>query len=81
MIEVDKLKVYSENHLLHGLIIEKYSSSEAKEIKVKIHEEGNNGDKGFFYAIVPMNGQKKKDGINVVEIKINTKKIQPIECW
>ena len=81
IIESERLKVYSEDHLLYGHIIEKYSPAEAKEIKIKIKEEGNNSEKGFFYAIVPPNGQKKKDGANVFEIKINTKKIQPIECW
>ena len=81
MIEADRLKVYSEDHLLQGHIIEKYSLSEAKEIKVKIKENGSNSDKGFFYAIVPLNGQKKMDGVNVVEIKINSKKIQPIDSW
>ena len=81
MIEADRLKVYSEDHFLQGHIIEKYSLSEAKEIKVKIKENGSNSDKGFFYAIVPLNGQKKMDGVNVVEIKINSKKIQPIDSW
>ena len=81
MIEADRLQVYSEDHLLQVHIIEKYSFSEAKEIKVKIKENGSNSDKGFFYAIVPLNGQKKMDGVNVVEIKINSKKIQPIDNW
>lgn len=75
------LKVYSEDHLLYGHIIEKHTPSEAKQIKDKVKKEGNRKVNGFFYAILPVNGIKKKDGINVVEIKINTKKIQPIEGW
>ena len=78
---LEKLKLYSEDHLLYGHIIEKYSPAEAKEIKTKIKEAGKKAGIGFFYAIIPKDGQMNKDGVNVVEIKINTKKIQPVECW
>ena len=55
-------------------------NDEAKEIEVKIKEEGNKGRKCFFYASIPKGGQKKKNGVNVVEIKINTNQIQPIDA-
>ena len=56
-------------------------NDKAKEIEVKIKEEGNKGRKCFFYAIIPKGGQKKKKGVNIVEIKINTNQIQPIDAW
>ena len=65
--------------MLH--IIQKHTPSEVEEIEDKIKKEGNRKIKAFFYAIVPKKGKKKKDGVNVVEMKINTKKIQPMECW
>ena len=52
-----------------------------REIKVKIAEDGVNRSFFFFYAIIPMNGELKNDGVDVVEIKINTCKIQPVEGW
>ena len=81
MIESEELKVYSEDHLLYGHVVQKHTLSAVEQIKDKIRDEGNRGTQGFFYAIIPKNGNSKKDGVNVVEIKINTKKIQPIEGW
>jgi len=81
LIESETLKVYSEDYLLYGNIIREHTPSEATEIKNKIEKEGDRRNKGFFYAIVPKNGKTKKNGVKVVEIKINTKKIQPIEGW
>ena len=79
--KLEFLKVHNEDHLLYGYVIQEYSPSQAKEIKVKIKEEGNKARKCFYYAIIPKDGQKKKNGVNVVEIKINTSKIQPVEGW
>ena len=81
MIDSDGLKVYSEDHLLYGHIIKTFTPSGVDEMKQKIKKEGNKRIKAFFYAIIPKDGTKKKDGVQVVEIKINTKKIQPIEGW
>ena len=81
MIESEELKVYSEDHLLYGHVVQKHTLSAVEQIKDKIRDEGNRGTQGFFYAIIPKNGNSKKDGVNVVEIKINTKKIQPIDGW
>ena len=77
----DILKVYSEDHMLCGEIIQRYTASDAAQIKDKIRKEGNKARKGFFYAILPKDGESMKDGVNVVEVKINTEKIQPIEKW
>ena len=81
VFELEGLKVHNEDFILCGHIIEKYSPSDVRELEVKIKEEGFNAYKGFFYAIIPSNGQKKMDGVNVVEIKINTKTMQPVEGW
>ena len=81
MIESDTLKVYSEDYLLYGNIIQEFTPSQAKEIKEKIEQQRDRRNKGFFYSIMPKNGKTKKNGVKVVEIKINTKKIQPIEGW
>ena len=59
--------MHTEDYLLCGHIIEKYAPSQVKEIKVKIQEGGETAYKGFFYAILPTNGLKKKDGVNVVK--------------
>ena len=75
------LKVYNEDYLLYGDIIQVYSPTEVKEIKDKIKIEGLKGRTGFFYAIIPKDGVTKKDGVNVVEVKINTSQIQPVERW
>ena len=75
------LKVYNEDYLLYGDIIQEYSPMEVKEIKDKIKIEGLKGRTGFFYAIIPKDGVTKKDGVNVVEVKINTSQIQPVERW
>ena len=76
----DQIRVHNEDASLYGQVIEEYTPAEAKEIKEKIKEEGKDGD-GFFYAIVPKDGEKRKDGVNVVEMKINIQKMQPIEAW
>ena len=81
MMESDRLKVYSEDHLLYGNIIQKHTPREAEEIIDKIRKEGDRRNKGFFYAILPKDWSTKKDKVKVVKIKINTKKIQPMECW
>lgn len=81
MIDSGGLKVSSEDHLLYGNIIEKCKLSKLKDIKDKIRNQGNRGIKGFFYATIPKNGKTMVDGVNVVEIKINTEKIQPMEGW
>ena len=76
------LKVYTEDYLLYGHIVKEYTPSEVEEIKDKIRNEGYKGGKGFFYTIVPKDGKTKmEDGRNVVEIKINTSQIQPIDGW
>ena len=74
----DVLKVYSEDNMLYGEDIQKYTASDAEQIKDKILKEGNKATKGFFYAILPMDSKSMKDKINVVEGKINTEKIQNI---
>ena len=79
--KLDFMKVHNEDHLLYGHIIQGYTPSHATEIKAKIKEEGNKGRKCFYnYAIIPKGGQKKKKGVNIVEIKINTNQIQPIDA-
>ena len=52
-----------------------------REIKVKIAEDGVNRSFCFFYANIPMNRELKNDGADIVEIKINTSKIPPVEGW
>ena len=49
--------------------------------KTRLKRKVSRPEKGFFYAILPKDGKRKKGGWNVVEIRINTKKIQPIESW
>lgn len=78
---IERLKVYSEDYLLYGDILQKYTPKEVKYLKDKIKKEGQKAIQGFFYAIVPKDGVTKKDGFHVVEIKINTSQIQPIEGW
>ena len=78
--EVEELNVYTEDYLLCGHIVQK-NTSDVDGIINKIRKEGHKGDNGFFYAIIPKDGKTKMDGENVVEIKINTSQIQPIECW
>lgn len=75
------LKVYNEDYLLYGDILQKYNPSEVKELKDKIKKEGHKAARGFFYAIITKDGVTKKDGVHVVEVKINTSQIQPIEGW
>ena len=79
--KLDFMKVHNEDHLLYGHIIQEYTPSHATEIKAKIKKEGNKGGKCFFYAIIPKDERKKRNGVNVVEIKINVNNIQPIEGW
>ena len=78
---VERLKVYNEDYLLYGDILQKYTPKEVKQLKEKIKKDGHKEIKGFFYAIVPKDGVTKKDGVHVVEMKINTSQIQPIEGW
>ena len=75
------LKVSSEDYSLHGHILQEFTPRDEEELKNKIEKEGIKAGKGFFYAILPRDGKKKKGGLNVVEIKINTNQIQPIESW
>ena len=75
------LKVSTEDYSLHGHILQEFTSRDEEELKNKIEKEGTKAGKGFFYAILPRDGKKKKGGLNVVEIKINTNQIQPIESW
>ena len=75
------LKVSSEDYSLHGYIIQKFTPRDEEELKNKIEKEGTKAGKGFFYAILPKDGKRKKGEWNVVEIKINTENIQPIESW
>ena len=80
--KIEKLKVTNEDSSLHGTIIEGFTSSALmKEIKDKVRDEGVKKSHGFFYAIIPKDGVTKKNGVNVVEVKINTKKMQPVEGW
>ena len=75
------LKVSSEDYSLHGHILQEFTSRDEEELKNKIEKEGIKAGKGFFYAILPRDGKREKGGLNVVEIKINTENIQPIESW
>ena len=82
--KIEKLKVTNEDSSLHGTIIEGFTASALmKEIKDKVRDEGVKKSHGFFYAIIPIpkDGVTKKNGVNVVEVKINTKKMQPVEGW
>ena len=79
--DVDCLMVFTEDNSIWGNIVEELCLSEVEEIKKKIRIEGHKGAKGFFYAIIPKDGKTKVDGKNVVEIKINSSQIQPIEGW
>ena len=79
--EVKGLKVSTEDYLLCGHIVQEHSLAEVEDIRDKIQKEGHKGVKGFFYAMIPNEGRKKFHGRNVVEIKINTCQIQPIESW
>ena len=76
--ELDELKVCSQDYMLYGYILH---SSELEGLKDIIKRKGHKGVKGFFYAIIPKNGKTKVNRTNVVEIKINTSQIQPIEAW
>ena len=80
--KIEKLKVTNEDSSLHGTIIDAFTSpASVKEIKDKVRDEGVKKRLGFFYATIPKDGETKKNGVNVVEVKINTSKIQPIEGW
>jgi len=82
MTDDDDVKVYNEDCSICGRIIEKYSPTEVNVLKEKIKkEELKDGYGLFFYATIPKNEEKKKDRVNVVEIKINIQKVQPIEGW
>ena len=80
--ENDELAVSTEdNELSGGMMIQRFTSASVKEIKQKIKKEGVNGTKGFFYAILPKDGKTKRNGMSVVELKINISKMQAIEVW
>ena len=82
VIKKEKLIVFNEDNSLYGNIIEAFTpAASVKEIKDKVRDEGVKKSHGFFYAIIPKDGETKKNGVNVVQIKINTNKIQPVEGW
>ena len=75
-------KLINEDSSLHWTIIDAFTSPAAViEIKDKVREESAKRIPGFFYAIIPKDGVTKKNCVNVVEVKINTKKMQPVEGW
>ena len=78
----ENLKLYNEDHSLYGTVNEAYTMTAfVKAIKDKVRDEGVKKSHGFFYAIIPKDGETKKNGVNVVEVKINTKRMQPVEGW
>ena len=49
--------------------------------KMKIKKEEVNGIKGYFMPSFPRMPKTKKNGLNVVEVKINISRMQPGEVW
>ena len=75
------LSVQNEDKLLYGSVIEDHNPTLSQELARKIKDEGVNGTKGYFYAILPKNGKTRKGDENVIEVKINTNKMLPVENW
>ena len=48
---------------------------------MKIKKEEVNGIKGYFMPSFPRMPKTKKNGLNVVEVKINISRMQPGEVW
>ena len=80
-LESDGLKVSSEDNLLYGDVVQDLTPSAAEKVRNKIMKEGDKAGHGFFYAIIPKDGATKKNGEYVIEIKINTSRLQPVEGW
>jgi len=75
------VNVENEDKLLYGEVIDYLSPSVNEELISKIKKEGANGTKGYFYAILPKDGKTRKGNKNVIEVKINTKEMLPVENW
>ena len=74
--------VQNEDKRLYGEIIGSISSEVEAELIEKIRLEGaSNGQKGYFYAILTQNGQTKRGGCDVIELKINTSQMLPPPKW
>ena len=71
-----------EDGLLNCHVILEYSPDSCKELSDKIKNEGAYGRKGYFYAIIPRDGVTERNGWKkVIEIKVNTAQILPVETW
>ena len=74
--------VKNQDKRLYGEIIESIPSEVEAELIEKIRLEGaSNGQKGYFYAILAQNGQTKRAGCDVIELKINTSQMLPPPTW
>jgi len=80
--KVEGLRFSDEDGLLHCHVILESCPDSCKELFDKIKKEGAYGRKGYFYALIPKDGVTERDGWKkVIEIKVNTARILPVEMW
>ena len=81
------LSVQNEDRLLCGSVMEDHNNSTlCQELANKIKKEGVNGTKGYFYAMLPKKGKTEIETSEggkrlVIEVKINTNEMLPVENW
>ena len=79
MIDTRKpLVVHNKDKSCAGFIEKESNEALFGELVETITAKGWNGFKAFFYAIVDKSSENKADGI---VIKINPKRVLPVESW
>ena len=79
---VDGLKFSDEDGLLLCFVVLECSPDSCKELFDKIKKEGAYGRKGYFYAIIPEKATTERNGWkNLIEVKVNTATMLPVEKW
>lgn len=76
------LFVYDKERGLCGLLARSKGQEEVyDELVTKVEKHGFGGLKGFFYAILTGTDHKNRKPEGIINIKLNSKQILPVETW
>merc|ERR1712126_77710 len=76
-LKAARLKIYSEDHLLYGYIIEKDSVSEVKEIKDRIKNEEIRAEMDSFMRLFRRMERRRKTKLMLLKLRLTRRRFNP----
>ena len=75
------LAIYSKDRKIVGMIELGKNEEVHRQLVSRTISEGCDGNKAFFYSTFSGEKSRKRDGREIITIKINTARVLPVETW